>query len=144
MRNLFVFIFVMGLSFMSFAQEATLDDIPKSYLVIKPFESNLVSSFEMNQINKIMLQVSSKQTTYHLLLTDQDTIEGSKNKITGLELLVSLKGDYFEIQANLNNLKDDKTIQVKRKDHILKKDLQREIYLLLESVFGIEEKKKKK
>lgn len=129
----------------AFTQEVVddLQNIPRTYLVLKPFETNLVNSFEQNQITKIMLQVSSKQKTYHLLMMDVRVLnDEQKANITELSLNVLKQDDLYLVEAELTDIKKNKKIKIRRVRDIERKDLQRTIYLVLESLFDIEDEKK--
>lgn len=138
-----LFALFCGLGISAQETEEDLQNIPRTYLVLKPFETKLVNSFEQNQITKIMLQVASKQKTYHLLMMDVRTLdEEQRANITELNLNVEKVEESYVIEAELMDIKKNKKVKMRRVKDIERKDLQRAIYLILESLFELDEEKK--
>lgn len=149
MFNSFLAIFLIfpALVF-SQVEEINPDGDISKFLLIRTFESKLVTPAMVARLNKSILMIASKQREYALILSN---IEESKVEARTFEirLLLKLEGNSFKIDTQLYNVQNRKIFRRVRKEDIPRANLVIAVEKALALLFNFKEsaevpKKKKK
>lgn len=95
------------------------------------------------QMERLTLQVITKQKDLDLLLSGSDTPEGSTVDMVAIESEVAQSGDGYRIETRLLDLKSKKLLAKASRDQIREEDLIRLFQGALESLFLPEQEKEK-
>jgi hypothetical protein len=111
-------------------------EVPTKYLVIKPYDdTSLVTDLEEQNINKTMLRVATKQTDFHLALSQNFKMQGVKLTVAAMQIRIRQEEDRYFIDAELVNMKNYEVTRHVERKYVKRKDLQREVAVALELLF---------
>jgi hypothetical protein len=88
-------------------------------LLVLPFKNKLLSNIENERVRSLMLRVSAKQQTYHLVFDKIN--KNDKRKLNALDLQISSQRDLLTIDLRIKSIKNNKTIKRVRKNNFEKK-----------------------
>jgi hypothetical protein len=107
----------------------------KPQLFVRPFIDKKFDSQEIRQVNKIMLQVSTKQIQYHMMLSKEERLKGSKKEVHILDLKVDQRGKLYRVRAELRDLKKGQLRNKYSLKNFKRPELYRKIQVVLEILF---------
>ena len=110
-------------------------DSPKKYLMITSFKNEGMTAFQLEQIDKIMLKVATKQVEYSLALGEGKDYEGVKSTLVSMQLQVEKKPLGFYVKALLLDIKNKRVIKIVDKDMVREDNLLYRIQKCLEHLF---------
>jgi hypothetical protein len=110
-------------------------DAPKKYLMITSFKNEAMTAFQLEQIDKIMLKVATKQVEYSLALGEGKDYEGVKSTLVSMQLQVEKKPLGFYVKALLLDIKNKRVIKIVDKDMVKEDNLLYRIQKCLEHLF---------
>lgn len=122
------------------------EEIDNKYLVIVPFSSDLINDFETNYVNKMMLQVSTKQIDYQVILSKFKDFKATKSTIIKLSLKIEKKKNgKYEVKTLLVDTRKRIIINKILRIRVKREKLIRNIQIALELLFyPLEQKLKEK
>jgi hypothetical protein len=110
-------------------------DAPKKYLMITSFKNEGMTAFQLEQIDKIMLKVATKQVEYSLALGEGKEYEGVKSTLVSMQLQVEKKPVGYYVKALLLDIKNKRVIKIVDKDMVREDNLLYRIQKCLEHLF---------
>ena len=131
--NKCLFIFFLLIQFGAWA-ETSQDEIPYLFIppVIAPKE---FSDFEKQQINKLVVKGSARQTTYQVMIGKPDVTKRFKWQLHQINVSVLKEGDDFVILAQLKDARKEVIINSIQEDHIPELELYRKIEEIIDRLF---------
>ncbi|MFZ4713673.1 MAG: hypothetical protein ACOYL6_08180 [Bacteriovoracaceae bacterium] len=110
-------------------------EAPKKYLMIDSFNRPFLSTMQLDQINKTMLKVATKQLEYSLILGQGKEFEGIKVMLASMQLSVEKVDSNFEIKGLLLDMKNKKVIKKIVEERVAENMLLHRIYVVLDKLF---------
>lgn len=139
----FVTFYILLLSFAN-AQDGNLPNIEddqsySSFLVINSFNNKEFSALEVQNINKTILIISSKQKDYHLSISSDVDFIGVKTQVHSVSVEIK-KGvnSTYDIKAMLIDLRKNKTLFTIERLNYERTYVQREVEIALTLLFSQE------
>ncbi len=118
------------------------------FLYIDSKQTEGLKNFQVNELNKISLQLALETEKYQILFnkpTKSDRLKKSKKfKFTYLILKVSSKNDVLNLEYGLLDVSTRKYIKKVRKENVLSRKFLLESKNLLEQLFGKKKRKETK
>jgi hypothetical protein len=132
---LFLFLFLSPLKRLVAQPIEGEGDAPKKYLMITSFSKQGMTELQLDQINKIMLKVATKQVEYSLALGEGKNFEGVKSTLASMQLQIEKNASVFSIKALLLDIKNKRVIKIETADFIQEANLLLQVKICLEKLF---------
>lgn len=115
-----------------------VQDVSKMFLMIRPFSCPAgLPAAVCQQISRILIQTSSKQTFYQIMLTPNGSYKIMKGVFHEVELQITkVNGVHYEIDATLKNLKKNKLLKTVGKRNVTQGNLIHNVDIAIELLFA--------
>jgi hypothetical protein len=118
-------------------EKSEIDEKNTKFLMIQPFTNKHLDEFETSFVNKMMLQVTTKQIEYQVALTRKRDLRATKGTIVNLELYIRKdeKTGLYRVKTLLADIKNKKIINKVERVNINRDKLIRNVQIALELLF---------